>query len=1044
LLVYHARLFDGAVITMGSTYLNNERFWKPVFVALKLAAMVLLISMNAPAARSQQYLFNRADFPTGNRPSGVAVADVNGDGRQDLIVANATDGTVSILLGQADGTFGARTDFPAGTGAYNVVAGDFNKDEKVDLAVTGECSLGCGTVSILLGNGDGTFKAPVGYTTGVNPLGLIAADFNGDGNLDLAVLDSCGTSCGFVSVLLGKGDGTFQAKTDYAVGQLPGAIVAEDLNGDGKLDLAVTNTSNSISILLGKGDGTFQPAVDYPSADAPAFLAVANFDGDGIPDLVVTHNGAPWPLTMLKGNGDGTFQPEQQIPLGPSFNVATAPIQALDVNGDGKQDLILSDVGEGGALILLGNADGTFQTPLNYTTGRYPFAFVAEDVNGDGNVDLEIADQESNYITVLLGNGDGTFSPRSDVSLSPSIPSPFYPVGATIADFNLDGIPDVAIVQTSGVLSVLLGKGKGAFEAPLSTGANVVTSGSVGVADFNGDGRPDLAIGNGKGAAVMLGNGDGTFGAPLAAVNTGVGGIDALTVGDFNNDGKQDLVVLGNGFLVTNPIFVTLGNGNGTFQAAKQFWNATSIPFAVATADFNRDGKLDLVVLLNTSSPNALAVMLGNGDGTFQAPVTYPTDTLPNGLRVADLNGDGILDIVVTGDMVDVYLGKGDGTFAAPVYYNGGSFPQQITTGDFNADGKVDIAVTAIGSAAGGSLEILLGNGDGTFQPPVEIADGAAAEAPMAVGDLNQDGTSDLVVAGGLTGVFFMSGPIATLSPASLNFRSVPVGSNASQNITLTNSGNAPLALSSATTTPGYAVTNGCGSSVALRSPCTLGITFAPAAAGALAGHLSLADNAPRGMQMLPLSGSGLADFSVAVASGSSNSETVTAGNPANYHLTVAPVGGFNQNVSFTCVGLPAAATCAVSPASTPLDGTHSVPLAVQVTTTARAVAMRVPFDSGPRIAPRFPYFFVAMMCLCFSIMRLRGRNKGVRELRCQIAVAVALVAIMAASSCGGMGSGGGGSSGTPAGTYTLIVTGSSGSAAASPQHSVQLTLIVN
>jgi hypothetical protein len=134
LLVYHARLFDGAVITMGSTYLNNERFWKPVFVALKLAAMVLLISMNAPAARSQQYLFNRADFPTGNRPSGVAVADVNGDGRQDLIVANATDGTVSILLGQADGTFGARTDFPAGTGAYNVVAGDFNKDGKVDLA----------------------------------------------------------------------------------------------------------------------------------------------------------------------------------------------------------------------------------------------------------------------------------------------------------------------------------------------------------------------------------------------------------------------------------------------------------------------------------------------------------------------------------------------------------------------------------------------------------------------------------------------------------------------------------------------------------------------------------------------------------------------------------------------------------------------------------------------------------------------------------------------------------------------------------------------
>src|SRR6266852_4026269 len=373
---------------------------------------------------------------------------------------------------------------------------------------------------------------------------------------------------------------------------------------------------------------------------------------------------------------------------------------------DGKLDLVLTVVSQGGVGVFLGRGDGTFQPEVNYTTGVYPLAFTAQYMNGYGNLDLVVADQESNYVSVLLGKGDGTFSPRTNLPAGPSSPVQLYATAAVVGDFDGDGIPDLAVDEVdfdypgTGVVSVLLGKGKGVFQSPVSTKSNGAMD-IMEAGDFNGDGRLDIALSTGNGAAVMLGNSDGTFGSPLQVVNTLGTPARGLVTGDFNNDGNQDLVV--------------------------------------------------------NLNPNGIAVMLGNGDGTFQSAVTYPTDQLPSGLTVADLNGDGIPDVIATGDKVDVFLGKGDGTFPKRVDYNAGNFPVQVITGDFNADGKLDIAAAAEGTAAIRALEILPGNGDGTFQPPVEIADGTTVAGPMAVGDLNQDGTTDVFVSGNPGSVFFAS-----------------------------------------------------------------------------------------------------------------------------------------------------------------------------------------------------------------------------------------------------------------------------------------------
>ncbi len=684
----------------------------------------------------------------------VAVEDVNGDGKPDLVVANvcatsncSTGGAVSVLLGNGDGTFQAGLSYASGgQDAYSVAVEDVNGDHKPDLLVANYCAdsncLTKGSVGVLLGNGDGTFRAAVTYGSGAyHTVSVAVRDVNGDGKPDLLVINNCvdqNCATGSVGVLLGNGNGTFRAAVTYGSGgEEPESVAVADVNGDGYSDLLVANAicapegcaTGSVGVLLGNGDGSFQPVVTFDSGGFGAeSVAVTDVNGDGKPDLLVANtcvidgafNCVNGSVGVLLGNGDGTFQ--ATVSYG-SNGTGASSVAVRDVNGDGKPDVLVANAcgnnGNYGCMIgslgvLLGNGNGTFQAAVNYTSGGYePDSVAVRDVNGDGNPDLLVANQCGNSgdcngaVGVLMGNGDRTFQPVVTYDSGG-----YEAQSVAVADVNGDGKPDLVVANAcassnctgGGVVGVLLGKGDGTFQAAVSYGSGGQDAESVAVADVNGDGKPDLIVANGNGSVgVLLGNGDGTF---QAAMSYGSGGASAssVAVADVNGDGKPDLLVANHcadSDCANGSGGVLLGNGDGTFQAAVSYSSGGLYTDAVVLGDLNRDGKLDLVLASEYASSSAVTigsvgVLLGNGDGTFQAAVTTSTPTPLGGIRslaMADFDGDGKLDLAV-GAGNFLLLGNGDGTFQTPIVLGAGG--PGIAVGDFNRDGKPVLAVGGI------------------------------------------------------------------------------------------------------------------------------------------------------------------------------------------------------------------------------------------------------------------------------------------------------------------------------------------------------------
>ena len=302
-------------------------------------------------------------FETGLGSTFAAIGDVNGDGKPDLATANFSANTVSVLLGNGDGTFQANVDYPTAIQPQAVAIGDVSGDGKPDLVTA---DYGAGKVSVLLGNGDGTFQAKVDYVAGTSLYSIAIGDVSGDGKPDVVTSGLNG-----VSVLLGNGDGTFQTKMDYGTDGNSNSVAIGDVSGDGKPDLVAANpnasTSGTVSVLLGNGDGTFQAKVDYPTGLNPSSIAIGDL-GSGSMSLVTTNAGGNT-VSVLPGNGDGTFQTRIDFGTGPT----PTSVAIGDMSGDGKPDLVTANYG-GSSVSFLGSlvAATTDVTVLTLSTEATP------------------------------------------------------------------------------------------------------------------------------------------------------------------------------------------------------------------------------------------------------------------------------------------------------------------------------------------------------------------------------------------------------------------------------------------------------------------------------------------------------------------------------------------------------------------------------------------------------------------------------------------------------------------------------------------------
>ncbi len=350
--------------------------------------------------------FKATPYSTGMSPIGVITADFNGDGKPDLAIANSGDNTVSILLNNGDGTFTAQPTLVAGSVPYSLAAGDFDHDGNMDLVVTNFANGSASTVSVFLGTGGGNFQPPVTYAVGAGPISVVTGDFNKDGKLDLAVANQNGA---IVSILLGDGLGAFQQPNPpYPAGTTDAAgVVTGDFDGDGNLDLAITNPSDdTVSVLLGNGDGTFKAPVSYstgPTGNHPVAVSAVDLNGDNKLDLAVTNLDANT-VAILLGKGDGTFKASVPYPTTNGASFGPAAMTTGDFNGDGKVDLAITEQSNNRVSILLGNGDigGTFQSPLEFTTGNNATGVAAGDFNSDGRLDLAVANHDDNTVSVML------------------------------------------------------------------------------------------------------------------------------------------------------------------------------------------------------------------------------------------------------------------------------------------------------------------------------------------------------------------------------------------------------------------------------------------------------------------------------------------------------------------------------------------------------------------------------------------------------------------------------------------------------------------
>ncbi len=754
------------------------------------------------------------------------------------------------------------------------------------------------------------------------------------------------------------------AQASYPVGAHPSFVITADFNGDGRLDLAVANAgSDSVSILLGKGDGTFGTASDFATGTQPSFLAVGDLNSDGKFDLVTVGSNATNTMSVLLGNGDGTFNAKTDFATG---NIPRA-VAVGDFNGDGKLDVAVANTQDATVSILLGNGDGTFGAKVDFPTGRAPEWIVVADFNGDGQADVATADGDASTASVLLGNGDGTLGPPTAFATDSA------PLALVAADFRNLGKLDLATANVVSTISLLLGEGNGTFDPKTDLGTD---TGPIDVlaADFNADGKLDLLTTN-----VVYSSGCDYYGYCFSSPSASLSLLEGNGVGTF---GKK--------FTFTPPFTPTSGYSNLLLQTPAR---------GVAQGDFNSDGRIDLAIA--DTDQKSVVVLL-------QAPaLQFNPGSLKLGeQRVGTTSPPQSLSVSSTG-----------------------SFPLNLTSVSLDPNGNPgDFAKTADNCTgatvpAGASCVISL------IFTPTALGDQAVN---LIISD-NVQGSPQMV---GLSGRG-VSDAIVSLSPTSLSFASQSAGTaSPAQSVTLTNNGGGPLGISSTEADSPFKVSPACGSIVAAGASCTMSVTFNPTDAGSFAGRLLVDDDAAGNPHTVALSGTATAvappDFAF---SGSTASQTISAGQAANYTLTIAGANGFTGTVSLSCSDPAAESACSLSANSITLSDSTPVSFTATVSTTARSV---LPFRL-PDLPPKPKPWVAPSVAPALSLILLAFLLWKRKDTRRRVWVGVAATACVALLfGCGG-GATASPQRGTPSGTYMVTVTATSGGLS----HSLPLTLTV-
>jgi len=760
------------------------------------------------------------NYTVGTLPFANAVGDFNGDHILDVAVVNFNSNNVSVLLGNGDGTFEASVNYTVGTEPSAITVADLNNDGVADIAVADEIGK---TIAVLINkaDGSGTFKPAVLYPAGQAPRGIVAGDLRNIGIMDLVVANNLG---GNVTVFLGNGDGTFKAGVNYAADVNPKSVAVGFFSNNGILDIAVANhNTNDVSILMGNGDGTFKAPVNYPTGTDPRHVLVYDFNKDGKVDLAVA-NGGESTVSILYGNGDGTFQPQVK------YNASTSPrwLAVADYNNDGFLDIASSNYDAKNVSVLLGTgssvAGQAFIAPTNYVVGNNPTGLVAGDFNGDGLSDIAVTigglPTAPNTIMAVLLNVPVTVSPSSlsfptQVLGTPSAPQVVTltnraPNSLTITNIGFTGTNMADFSQTDNCGTALSGNSSCTINVTFTPKGINNRAANLVITDSAPGGSQTVPI-TATATAASLSPTSLTFASQV------VGTTSAPQVVTLTN--------VSGGSTITITGITTTGT------------NATDFAQTSTCASVPPKKNCTISVTFTPSATGTRTASLSIADNAGASPQTVP------------LTGTGTASVTVAPTSL---------TFPLQVLGTS-STPQAVTLSNL-ASGALTISSIAITGTniadfpqTNNCGTSLAGNSSCTINVTFKPTNINHRSASLTITD--SVGTQTVTLAGTSTA--------ASFSPTSLTFAAQTVGTTStSQTITLTNaSGGTAITITSITITgtnpTDFAQTNTCGTSVLPKKSCTITVTFTPGATGARSASVSVADNAGLSPQTVPLSGTG-------------------------------------------------------------------------------------------------------------------------------------------------------------------------------------------